>query len=131
VALILRGDHELNALKAQRIAGVATPLRLASAAEVSAACGCEPGYIGPVGLTGVRVVADHAALAVADFVCGANEKDMHLTGVNWGRDLRPRRPICATWLRAIRAPPDTASSTSCAASRWVTSFSSDASTAPL
>jgi prolyl-tRNA synthetase len=87
VALILRGDHELNALKAQRIAGVATPLRLASAAEVSAACGCEPGYIGPVGLTGVRVVADHAALAVADFVCGANEKDMHLTGVNWGRDL--------------------------------------------
>jgi prolyl-tRNA synthetase len=87
VALILRGDHELNALKAQRIAGVATPLRLASAAEVSAACGCEPGYIGPVGLTGVRLVADHAALAVADFVCGANEKDMHLTGVNWGRDL--------------------------------------------
>ena len=87
VALILRGDHELNALKAQRIAGVATPLRLASAAEVSAACGCEPGYIGPVGLTGVRVVADHAALAVADFVCGANEKDMHYTGVNWGRDL--------------------------------------------
>jgi prolyl-tRNA synthetase len=51
VALILRGDHELNAVKAQRIAGVATPLRLASAAEVSAACGCEPGYIGPVGLT--------------------------------------------------------------------------------
>jgi len=87
VALILRGDHELNAVKAQRIAGVATPLRLASAAEVSAACGCEPGYIGPVGLTGVRVVADHAALAVADFVCGANEKDMHYTGVNWGRDL--------------------------------------------
>jgi prolyl-tRNA synthetase len=87
VALILRGDHELNAVKAQRIAGVATPLRLASPAEVSAACGCEPGYIGPVGLRGVRIVADHAALAVADFVCGANEKDMHFTGVNWGRDL--------------------------------------------
>jgi prolyl-tRNA synthetase len=87
VALIVRGDHELNAIKAQRIADVATPLRLASAAEVSAACGCEPGYIGPVGLKGVRVLADHAALAVADFVCGANEKDMHYTGVNWGRDL--------------------------------------------
>jgi prolyl-tRNA synthetase len=87
VALILRGDHELNALKALRIAGVAAPLRLASPAEVSAACGCEPGYIGPVGLEGVRIVADHAALAVADFVCGANEKDMHYTGVNWGRDL--------------------------------------------
>ena len=87
VALILRGDHELNAVKAQRIAGVGAPLRLANAAEVSAACGCEPGYIGPVGLRGVRIVADHAALAVADFVCGANEKDMHFTGVNWGRDL--------------------------------------------
>ena len=87
VALILRGDHELNAVKALRIAGVAAPLRLASPAEVSAACGCEPGYIGPVGLEGVRIVADHAALAVADFVCGANEKDMHYTGVNWGRDL--------------------------------------------
>jgi prolyl-tRNA synthetase len=87
VALILRGDHELNAVKALRIAGVAAPLRLASAAEVSAACGCEPGYIGPVGLEGMRIVADHAALAVADFVCGANEKDMHYTGVNWGRDL--------------------------------------------
>ena len=87
VALILRGDHELNAVKALRIAGVAAPLRLASAAEVSAACGCEPGYIGPVGLEGMHIVADHAALAVADFVCGANEKDMHYTGVNWGRDL--------------------------------------------
>ena len=87
MALLVRGDHELNAVKAQRVAAVASPLRLASAAEVSAACGCEPGYIGPVGLKGVRVVADHAALAVADFVCGANEKDMHLTGVNWGRDL--------------------------------------------
>jgi prolyl-tRNA synthetase len=87
VALVLRGDHELNAVKAQRIAGVATPLRLASAAEVSAACGCEPGSIGPVGLKGVRIVADHAALAIADFVCGANEKDMHYTGVNWVRDL--------------------------------------------
>jgi prolyl-tRNA synthetase len=87
VALVLRGDHELNAVKAQRIPGVANPLRLASAAEVRAACGCEPGYIGPVGLTGVRIVADQAALAAADFVVGANEKDLHFTGVNWGRDL--------------------------------------------
>ena len=87
MALILRGDHELNAVKAQKLAGVASPLRLASAAEVQAACGCEPGYIGPLGLRGVRVYADHAALAAADFVIGANEKDMHWTGVNWGRDL--------------------------------------------
>jgi prolyl-tRNA synthetase len=87
VALIVRGDHELNALKAQRLAGVASALRLASLAEVAAACGCEPGYIGPIGLTGVRVYADYAALAVADFVCGANEKDVHWTGANWGRDV--------------------------------------------
>jgi len=66
---------------------VASPLRLASPAEVRSACGCEPGYIGPIGLSGVRIYADHAALAQADFVVGANEKDMHWTGVNWGRDL--------------------------------------------
>jgi prolyl-tRNA synthetase len=87
VALIVRGDHELNAVKAQRLPGVATPLRLASAAEVRSACGCEPGYIGPIGLGNLRLYADHAALAVADFVCGANEKDVHWTGGNWGRDL--------------------------------------------
>ncbi|HXR19262.1 MAG TPA: proline--tRNA ligase [Steroidobacteraceae bacterium] len=87
VALIVRGDHELNALKAQRLPGVLNPLRLASIAEVRGACGCEPGYIGPVGLERVPVYADHAALTVADFVCGANEKDMHWRGVNWGRDL--------------------------------------------
>jgi len=87
VALLLRGDHELNAIKAQRLEGVANPLRLASAAEVQSACGCEPGSIGPLGLEGVRIYADHEALGIADFVCGANERDVHWTGVNWGRDL--------------------------------------------
>jgi prolyl-tRNA synthetase len=87
VALVLRGDHELNAVKAQKLPGVASPLRLASVAEVRAACGCEPGYIGPIGLEGVPIFADHSALAAADFVIGANEKDLHWTGANWGRDL--------------------------------------------
>jgi prolyl-tRNA synthetase len=87
VALLIRGDHELNAVKAQKLPGVATPLRMASAAEVQAAIGSEPGSLGPVGLKGLRVYADHATLVMADFVCGANEKDIHLTGVNWGRDL--------------------------------------------
>ncbi len=87
VALILRGDHELNAVKAQRLAGVFKPLRMASAAEIKSACSCEPGFIGPLGLAGVRIYADHAALAASDFICGANEKDLHWTGVNWGRDL--------------------------------------------
>ncbi|HEY2417809.1 MAG TPA: proline--tRNA ligase [Steroidobacteraceae bacterium] len=87
VALVLRGDHELNAVKAQRLSGVATPLRMASAAEVKAACGCEPGSIGPLGLQGLRIYADHAALTSADFICGANERDWHWQGVNWVRDL--------------------------------------------
>ena len=86
VALLLRGDHDLNALKAQKLPGIANPLRMASAAAVQAATGCAPGSIGPVGLTGLRVYADHAALAMADFVCGANQQDVHFTGANWGRD---------------------------------------------
>jgi prolyl-tRNA synthetase len=89
VALLLRGDHELNALKAQKLPGVASPLRMASAAAVQAATGCAPGSIGPLGLGPLRVYADHAALAMADFVCGANEEGVHFTGVNWGRDLPP------------------------------------------
>jgi len=86
VALIVRGDHELNAVKAQKLPGVASPLRMAGAAQIEAAAGCEPGFLGPVGLA-CRCYADHAALQLADFACGANERDAHLTGVNWGRDL--------------------------------------------
>ena len=87
VALLLRGDHELNAVKAQKLAGIACPLRMASAATVQAATGSAPGSVGPLGLQQMRVYADHAALAMADFVCGANEDDVHFTGVNWGRDV--------------------------------------------
>jgi prolyl-tRNA synthetase len=86
VALAVRGDHELNAVKAQKLAGVASPLRLASAERVLATTGTDPGYVGLVGLK-CRIYADHAALALADFVCGANEKDQHFTGVNWERDV--------------------------------------------
>src|SRR5262249_51519647 len=86
VALVLRGDHELNVVKAQKLAGVGSPLRLASAQAVQAVSGTEPGYVGLPGLR-CAVYADHSALALADFVCGANEKDMHYTGVNWERDV--------------------------------------------
>ena len=86
VALVIRGDHELNALKAQKIAGVARPLRMADAARITAVVGCEPGSLGPVGLK-IPVIADRSAAAVTDFVCGANRANAHLTGVNWGRDL--------------------------------------------
>lgn len=87
VALVLRGDHELNAIKAQKLPGIANPLKLASASRVLEAAGVEPGFVGPVGLR-CRMYADHAALAQADFICGANEPDMHLTGVNWERDVK-------------------------------------------
>jgi len=85
VALVIRGDHELNAIKAQKLPGVVSPLKMASADSVRNIAGTEPGYIGVVGLK-CKVYADHAALALADFVSGANEKDVHYTGTNWERD---------------------------------------------
>ena len=91
VALVIRGDHELNAAKAQRLPGVASPLRMAAGERIARATGAEAGFIGPVGLR-CRIYADHSALALADFVCGANERDMHLTGANWGRDVREFTP---------------------------------------
>ena len=86
IALVIRGDHELNAVKAQKLPGVLAPLKMASAERVAGAAGCEPGFLGPVGLR-LRVYADRAAAQLADFTCGANRRDAHLTGVNWGRDL--------------------------------------------
>jgi prolyl-tRNA synthetase len=86
VALVLRGDHELNTVKAQKIDGVASPLQMADAETVHRVTGCEPGFAGPIKL-GIPVHYDHATITLSDFVCGANEVDMHLTGVNFGRDL--------------------------------------------
>jgi prolyl-tRNA synthetase len=86
VALCLRGDHELNVIKAEKLPQVATPLTFAGAAQIRAVTGCNPGFLGPVGLK-VPVIADRAAAHLVDFVCGANVDDEHLTGVNWERDL--------------------------------------------
>jgi len=86
VALVVRGDHEINTIKAEKIPGIAVPLQMAAPDRVAAATGCPPGFIGPLGLT-IPVYADHSAVHAADFICGANEVDAHLTGVNWGRDL--------------------------------------------
>src|SRR5512134_2445831 len=86
VAMVVRGDHDLNAVKAQKLPGVVSPLRMASSEQIVAATGVEAGYLGPVGLK-CRIYVDRAAAHVADFVCGANEREAHLTGVNWGRDL--------------------------------------------
>jgi prolyl-tRNA synthetase len=85
VALVLRGDHELNEIKASHLEDVASPLAFASDEQIKQAAGCAAGSLGPVGLN-IKVIADHAALQVADFVCGANIDGKHLTGVNWERD---------------------------------------------
>jgi len=87
VALVLRGDHSLNAIKAAKLEGVAEPLQMADPDTVRAATGSAPGFAGPVGLT-IRTYFDHAVKAMSDFVTGANEADMHLTGVNFDRDIQ-------------------------------------------
>jgi prolyl-tRNA synthetase len=92
VALVIRGDHELNAVKSQKLDGVASPLKMAGAERIRAAASAEPGFIGPLGFKG-RIYVDHAAAHLADFVCGANERDMHYRGVNWGRDLPEQPPV--------------------------------------
>lgn len=86
IALALRGDHELNAIKAEKIPGVASPLTMSDPATIRKVTGCEPGYAGPIGLD-IPVYFDHATRLMSDFVCGANESEMHYTGVNFGRDL--------------------------------------------
>ncbi|MGI9234503.1 MAG: proline--tRNA ligase [Woeseiaceae bacterium] len=86
IALALRGDHELNAVKAQKIPGVASPLTMAGPEAIREATGCAPGFAGPIGLD-IPIFYDHATAVMADFVCGANEADTHYRGVNLERDL--------------------------------------------
>jgi prolyl-tRNA synthetase len=86
VALVLRGDHSLNAIKAARIPGVTSPLQMADADDIRKATNCDPGFAGPIGLT-IPVWFDHATRLMSDFVAGSNETDAHYTGVNFGRDL--------------------------------------------
>jgi prolyl-tRNA synthetase len=86
IALLLRGDHELNPIKAERAPGVARPLKMATPERILAVTGAPVGSLGPVGLK-LPQIADHSALHLADFVCGANAADVHFTGVNWDQDL--------------------------------------------
>jgi prolyl-tRNA synthetase len=102
IALVLRGDHELNAIKAEKLSQVAKPLAFVTPGEVELAAGCESGSIGPVGLK-ITVIADEAAARLSDFVCGANHNGKHLTGVNWGRDLP--EPFVADIRNAVEGDP--------------------------
>ena len=102
IALALPGDHELNLIKAQKLPGVALPITLATPEQIHLATQCESGFIGPIGLH-CPVYADHAALALSDFICGANEIDHHLVGVNWGRDLP--EPLAADLRNVVNGDP--------------------------
>ena len=85
--LLLRGDHDMNEVKVGKLPGLAG-FRFATVPEIEAHFGCKPGYLGPIGLAQpVKLVVDREVAVMADWVCGANEVDAHLTGVNWGRDL--------------------------------------------
>ena len=86
VALVLRGDHSLNTVKAGKIDGVASPLTLATAERIATLKQTKSGFVGPLDLK-LRVIADHSAAHCSDFICGANEEGYHLIGANWGRDL--------------------------------------------
>ena len=92
VALCLRGDHEINEVKASKLAELPDESVLASEEEILAATGTRPGFIGPVGLPdSIPVIVDRSAAVLADFVCGGNANDTHYTGANWDRDARITR----------------------------------------
>jgi prolyl-tRNA synthetase len=103
--LLVRGDHDLNEVKASKVEGLKAGFRFATAAEIEAHFGCKPGYLGPIGLKQpVKVVADRTVANMSDFVCGANEADFHYTGVNWGRDL-PEPDLVADIRNVVEGDP--------------------------
>jgi prolyl-tRNA synthetase len=86
--LLLRGDHDMNEVKVSKVPGLSGGFRFATVPEIEEHFGCKPGYLGPIKLLKpVQIVADREVAVMADWICGANEADFHLTGVNWGRDL--------------------------------------------
>jgi prolyl-tRNA synthetase len=101
--LLVRGDHELNEVKASKVPGMSQS-RFATEAEIKQACNAPAGYLGPVGVSAdVTVVADRTVANMSDFVCGANDAGHHLTGVNWGRDLP--EPLVLDIRNAVRGDP--------------------------
>lgn len=102
VALVIRGDHELNDIKAEKLTGIASPLTFAPEARIKEELGVSLGSIGPVGLN-IPVIIDHSAAHAADFVCGANKDGYHLTGVNWERDVNA--PLVADIRNIVTGDP--------------------------
>jgi prolyl-tRNA synthetase len=103
--LLVRGDHDLNEVKTGKVEGLKDSWRFATIAEIEDHFGCKPGYLGPVATKKpVKVIADRTVANMADFVCGANEADFHLTGVNWGRDL-PEPDLVADIRNVVAGDP--------------------------
>lgn len=103
--VLLRGDHDLNEVKTGKLPGFGAGWRFATVAEIEAHFGCKPGYLGPIGLVKpVKLIVDRTVAAMSDFVCGANEPDVHLTGVNWGRDL-PEPDVVADLRNVLPGDP--------------------------
>ncbi len=103
--LMLRGDHDLNEVKANKVPGLEAGFRFATLQEIEDHFGCKPGYLGLLNLRKpVRVVADREVAHMADWICGANEPDFHITGVNWGRDL-PEPEIVADLRNVVAGDP--------------------------
>lgn len=103
--LLVRGDHELNEVKAGKVDGLKGGFRFATVGEIDAHFGCKPGYLGPIGLQQpLKIVADRTVANMSDFVCGANDADFHFTGVNWGRDL-PEPDVVADIRNVVAGDP--------------------------
>ena len=103
--LLLRGDHDMNEVKVGKLPGLKAGFRFATVSEIEDHFGCKPGYLGPIGLQKpVQVIADRTVALMADFVCGANEPDFHLRGVNWARDL-PEPVLVADIRNVVEGDP--------------------------
>ncbi|HSH90447.1 MAG TPA: proline--tRNA ligase, partial [Ramlibacter sp.] len=103
--LLLRGDHDLNEIKAGKVPGLDAGFRFATVAEIIEHFGSKPGYLGPIGTKKpVKVVADREVAVMSDWICGANEEDFHFTGANWGRDL-PQPDAVADLRNVVEGDP--------------------------
>ena len=103
--LLVRGDHNLNEIKASKLDGLKLGFRFATEAEIDEHFGCKPGYLGPIGLKKpVKLIADRTVAHMSDFICGANDADFHFTGVNWGRDL-PEPDVVADIRNVVEGNP--------------------------
>jgi len=103
--LLLRGDHDMNEVKVGKLPGLDAGFRFATGAEIEDHFGCMPGYLGPVGLKKpLNIVADREVAVLGDWICGANEVDFHITGVNWGRDL-PEPDLVADIRNVVAGDP--------------------------